>query len=164
MTQNQTNTGWCALKWDILRWFRLSVVCDGLLQVVHSVEELHMLLGRDCLPGELDGLLQYDHDAWFHRCKVCSCFQSLWYGIAILCTRILHIVCADFVDYEQIMHSDLCWRLVAHCVIITSLSQHTINSYFRLQTFYNPVKCTNLNERSSTPSSKPHCKAFMWLI
>ena len=40
------------------------------LQVVYSVEELHVLLGCDCLPGELGGSLQYDHNDWLHHCQV----------------------------------------------------------------------------------------------
>ena len=51
--------------------------CNGLLQVMSSIDELHTFLGRDCLPSELGGLLQYDHDAWYHRCKVNSCCQCL---------------------------------------------------------------------------------------
>jgi len=43
-----------------------------LLQVLHSIEELHVFLGRHCLPAELGGLLQYEHDAWIHQCKVCT--------------------------------------------------------------------------------------------
>ena len=42
-----------------------------------SIDELHVFLGRDCLPTELGGLLQYDHNAWYHRCKVSSCCQCL---------------------------------------------------------------------------------------
>lgn len=50
------------------------------------MEELHVLLGRDCLPGELGGLLQYDHDAWFHRCKVCDICRSL------LSAAVIHVL------------------------------------------------------------------------
>jgi len=64
----------------------LAVCClivIGLLQVMSSIDELHVFLGRDCLPSELGGLLQYDHDAWFHRCQVSTCcrwllFRLMW--------------------------------------------------------------------------------------
>ena len=54
-----------------------TAMCVGLVQLVQSVEELYVLLGRDCLPGELGGLLQYEHDNWIHRCQVSAFSETL---------------------------------------------------------------------------------------
>jgi len=54
------------------------VISGRLFQVVCAIDELHTLVGRDCLPSELGGSLQYDHDAWCQRCKVCTvCYRHL---------------------------------------------------------------------------------------